>query len=389
MNKFDAVIAGAGPAGLSTALKLQAAGWRVLVVEKCKVPRDKVCGGFVGPENILFLKELGIYEKLKQRGAEEINNVVLSSSRGKKVRIPISLNGSALPGLALSRKLLDGTLLEAFVARGGSVLDEHALENASREGLFKIRIKNLKTGSEAMVYANQFIRATGLRNSAGIKDEKMFWGISAMFKNVKNMEDHVFLHLIDKGHLGINRFEDNVVNVCYVADGDLVKSFAGDLEGLFDHFKGANPVITEQLESAQRVTTWKGIPVARKIPYEFAKDGAFYAGDTVGVVHPIVGGGISLALSMGYELASLLTAHESESVPHEKVLHAYRKVWHKKYFWRLRASGMMGRLSHCKPAADVILHLMSSRSDLMEAFFKFHHRSLGSVEIADLTVCRR
>jgi geranylgeranyl reductase family protein len=45
MERFDAIVVGAGPAGSVTAVHLARAGARVLVVDKARFPRDKPCGG--------------------------------------------------------------------------------------------------------------------------------------------------------------------------------------------------------------------------------------------------------------------------------------------------------------------------------------------------------
>lgn len=44
---LDVVIVGAGPAGASAALSLAGQGWRVGLIEKAQLPRDKTCGGGV------------------------------------------------------------------------------------------------------------------------------------------------------------------------------------------------------------------------------------------------------------------------------------------------------------------------------------------------------
>lgn len=45
MERFDAIVVGAGPAGSTTAYRLASAGARVLLLDKARFPRDKPCGG--------------------------------------------------------------------------------------------------------------------------------------------------------------------------------------------------------------------------------------------------------------------------------------------------------------------------------------------------------
>ena len=45
MERFDALVVGAGPAGSATAIHLARAGARVLLADKARFPRDKPCGG--------------------------------------------------------------------------------------------------------------------------------------------------------------------------------------------------------------------------------------------------------------------------------------------------------------------------------------------------------
>jgi geranylgeranyl reductase family protein len=49
MIRVDAVIVGGGPAGSACAGALRRAGWQVLVVDRARFPRDKVCAGWLTP----------------------------------------------------------------------------------------------------------------------------------------------------------------------------------------------------------------------------------------------------------------------------------------------------------------------------------------------------
>jgi flavin-dependent dehydrogenase len=46
-DSYDAVIIGAGPAGAAAARELVKSGRKVLVVEKRKLPRYKICSGLI------------------------------------------------------------------------------------------------------------------------------------------------------------------------------------------------------------------------------------------------------------------------------------------------------------------------------------------------------
>lgn len=60
MQRFDVVIVGGGPAGISTALHLQRAAphLRVVVLEKERYPREKICAGGIGARAFRILEKL-------------------------------------------------------------------------------------------------------------------------------------------------------------------------------------------------------------------------------------------------------------------------------------------------------------------------------------------
>ncbi len=92
-RKFDLVIAGAGPAGLATALFLvkqrPSLAGRIVAIEKSAHPRFKVCAGGLIPKTMLALGELGIalelpaVEVIRGEAATPVGGVDLS--RGGEV----------------------------------------------------------------------------------------------------------------------------------------------------------------------------------------------------------------------------------------------------------------------------------------------------------------
>ncbi|MFX0138615.1 MAG: NAD(P)/FAD-dependent oxidoreductase [Candidatus Hodarchaeota archaeon] len=83
------VVVGAGPAGSTAALTLGKKGYKVLLIDKNKFPRDKPCGGWITPE-VLKLLDWN-YDELRKK-------ILLSPIRGLAVYSP------SLENFAIKRK---------------------------------------------------------------------------------------------------------------------------------------------------------------------------------------------------------------------------------------------------------------------------------------------
>ncbi len=56
-DAYDVVIVGAGPAGASAAKTLKDSGLDVVILEKCRLKRDKMCSGIILPSARKFLAD--------------------------------------------------------------------------------------------------------------------------------------------------------------------------------------------------------------------------------------------------------------------------------------------------------------------------------------------
>jgi geranylgeranyl reductase family protein len=62
VQSYDAIIIGGGPAGSTCAWHLRRAGWRVVVIDRQRFPRDKLCAGWITPHVVAALDlDLGAY----------------------------------------------------------------------------------------------------------------------------------------------------------------------------------------------------------------------------------------------------------------------------------------------------------------------------------------
>jgi len=62
----DVVVVGAGPGGSAAAITLALRGWHVLLIDKARFPRDKVCGDFISPRSLRVLDALGCRSSIEE-----------------------------------------------------------------------------------------------------------------------------------------------------------------------------------------------------------------------------------------------------------------------------------------------------------------------------------
>ncbi len=60
----DVIVVGAGPAGAATAILLAEQGFKVLALDRAKLPRPKMCGEYLSPEAARVLDRLGVLKTL-------------------------------------------------------------------------------------------------------------------------------------------------------------------------------------------------------------------------------------------------------------------------------------------------------------------------------------
>jgi hypothetical protein len=108
---WDVVVIGAGPAGALASLDLARRGLRVLLVEKRRFPRWKVCGTCFNSQAQAALASVGQGQLLESLGGLPLRRLRLGlGGRQATCALP--------PGWALSRSRFDQALVEAAVSAG-------------------------------------------------------------------------------------------------------------------------------------------------------------------------------------------------------------------------------------------------------------------------------
>ena len=112
-GNFDVVIVGSGPAGASAAKALTQSELRTVILEKCSLPRDKMCSGILFPSGRKFVSENfgDIPENIFCEPREVKGNRIYMTNDSKCMEVPFSLFDSRkeLPefGFNVKRSVFD------------------------------------------------------------------------------------------------------------------------------------------------------------------------------------------------------------------------------------------------------------------------------------------
>ena len=370
---WDVIVIGAGIAGGMTALKLAAAGWRVLIVDKTAFPREKVCGGFMGPENTELLRDTGILEKMNRTSMIPLEQMWMTSPRGASVRMPFS--GASGPGLAVYRKNLDSAIVKCACEKGAVFISPAAAEKKAA-GVYLIQSPHQK--KSVKIFARHAIDARG---GAALEETPiMGFGMTAYFEGVRWMKNRVVLHFADGGHFGLDPVLGDRVAGCFVATQAMINRVGKNPEKLFTDFLRQNRFLASQMKKAKRVSGWQGIPVRLSRKPLFFADGFFRVGDAVATVDPIVGGGMTLALQGACMLTESLTAYQLGRVDELQVIRSYEKKWKQSFAWKLPLSHLWGPIGHKPFFTELMLRLLGAQRNLLNKLFEWHHSDLPTIQ---------
>lgn len=131
----DVIIVGGGPAGSVMAWTLAGQGKDVLVLERARFPREKVCGDFVEPRGLRILDKMGCLSKLEETDPLPITDVAmfLETKCAYRGRIPFYGQHSELSnhGFIIPREILDHRMLQCAADAGATVHEEVTVKSVT------------------------------------------------------------------------------------------------------------------------------------------------------------------------------------------------------------------------------------------------------------------
>lgn len=359
----DVAVIGAGPAGATLAALLAARGRAVALIDRDTFPRDKVCGEFLSYDALPLLDDLGVLPTLIGHGAPEIAHChVVSRRHTYAFDFP-------RPARGVSRLLLDDVLFQTALARGAVALEGRSATALAPDGVTLddgtvVHARVVagawgRWGRFDQQLARAFVRDRAHRNF-GFKRHYAGQPPSAIIE----------LYAFRRGYLGVSSVEGELTNICGLVHATRLAHHKGRWDAFVDQIRDEEPPLEtmfarhtpaqEQFLSSEPV-----IFRARSA----VEGGIFMLGDASGVIDPLTGNGMAMAIQSAFLAAPHL---EQALDDRPRAENAYREQ-HRATFapriaWSRRAAFFLSR-----PALlDVALAGLRSRK--VGEFFLRHTR---------------
>jgi menaquinone-9 beta-reductase len=330
-QKADIAIIGGGLAGLVAANLLADCGYRVTLFEKKDYPFHRVCGEYVSNEVLDFLERNTL---LPPGVVRDITQFELSTIKGRSFMIDLPLGG-----FGISRFSFDDYLQKQARTKGVQLLTNCTVHQCTFNGI-SFTIETSLGQFESTIC----LGAWGKRSRIDKDMQRPFAIGKSPYVGIKYHVHHDFpadriaLHNFDGGYCGISRVEDARVNLCYLVKRERLRR-AGTIPQLEQQFLFQNPQLRAIWESADFI--FEQPLVINEIsfaPKKAIEQHMLMIGDTAGLITPLCGNGMAMAIHSAKIAAELIHQHLDAPIFYRESLEQrYQQAWKQSFSTRLKA----------------------------------------------------
>jgi len=379
------VIAGAGPAGSSLAIRLAGQGFNVTLIEREKFPRHKLCGEFISPECLEHFRDLGVLDNMLLAGGDRITETKFYAPSGKSASVPSEWFGGPF-ALSLSRAEMDHRLMQRARDMGVEVLEETSAAGLLFEddAVRGIRARTID-GQTIDVDADLLIDATGrsgiltklLNKEQGrpkTPKSPTLIGFKAHLKNVAMEKGVCEIYSFRGGYGGLSHVENNAANFCFLIKADLARQLNGKTNQIIEEVVFNNTRAAQTLKNAEPVHDWLAVAVDGFGPKELVPaPNLFSVGDAAAFIDPFTGSGMLMALESSAIIAQCITAHFDDI---GVLSHVYQVAYGRAFRKRLFICGLLRRAAFSPGSARVLIAALNSSNKARELLARATRSSL-------------
>ena len=353
-HHHDVIIIGGGPAGSTAALYLSKYGFNTCIIEKKKFPREILCGEFLSGEVSKTLNELNLFESFLSENPVKLSKFKFINEKGTEISSEFDF-----PAYALKRSLFDNFLLKSAAANGVKVYQPAEAKNIKRDGdKFLVQIK-ISDDKEIIINSDYVIAAYGKQNILDKKLNRSFAGSKTELQAIKfhipnncinNFpSDEIRIYTGEGIYCGLNRVSDEETTLCLIEKRIKGEDSPRDrIINLINSNKSFGKLFGKDFEKLLYELTIYGTGNIFFGKKTIVENGMFMAGDAAGVIAPLTGDGIGMAVQSAKLISSLMAEQKSRKYNRKELEDIYLSEWNKLFLNRLRIADFIQKLLFTK-----------------------------------------
>jgi len=306
----DVAVVGAGPAGAAAALFAARSGRRVVIFDRARFPRDKVCGEGLLPPGRRILADLGMEAEVIQGGAPSLQGVVIGlAGQTLKAAFPKGETGLGVRRLGFDTLLVDQLVHDPQIEFFPGIAVESVQSGSGTRSV---------ATAAGEVRAHALVIADGLRSNLR---RQLGWtrgpagphryGVVGHWRGAFPADPWIRL-IIEPGfetyRAPVGPQEHLVALLCGRAEMAVVGA------ALVDQYRSRVLAAHPDLAAADLEPTVSATGPFRYTASTVAHDGIFLVGDASGFVDPITGEGIASGLAQAQACIRALDHPRPEAV---------------------------------------------------------------------------
>lgn len=354
--------------GLISAIELSKGGYSITLIEKKAYPFHRVCGEYISNEVLPYFEREGLMPAVN---ISKINRFEFSSINGTTLELPLDLGG-----FGISRYQLDYHLAQKAKSVGVHILEKVKVVSCEfQDEQFTIETSNGQTFHSKIVigaYGKKSVLDNQLQRGF-TKKKSPYIGVKYHIKT-DYPKDLVSLHNFQGGYCGISAIEDDRYNLCYLGSRKQLKKY-GSIQAMEEEVLCRNPHLKQLFQNSEFL--FDQPEVINEFSFASKKlieNHILMAGDSAGLITPLCGNGMAMAIHSGKILAETINAHYTEQgLDRQRLEATYLKSWNGLFKKRLWVGRQTQKLFGSKITSGLAVHIMKTVPPIAKGIMKNTH----------------
>ncbi len=309
MNKSSVLIVGGGPAGSATAYFLAKNGIDVVLLDKDKWPRDKVCGGGLTANSLPILRQMGLIDEIDEKADFKFSGYTIYSSEGKAISAPVQ---NTPYSYVIRRDYFDQMLLDKAREAGAKIFTEVEVANVDISGTVTVNAKggDIYT-ADILVVADGSGGSVTRQLSKGVHKGSVI-AIRGYYSGVRETGKDLEFFIDDEigfGYGWLFPMGKDMANVGVGIDSAYLKRRKKNIRQVFKEML-QKPPLGDRMANAKIEGKLEAFPL--RMGFEkgaFRQGQVLFVGDSAKLVYPLSGEGIAYALQSAKHAADAIKSN--------------------------------------------------------------------------------